>query len=177
MVSFRGAALWAGRYPRLCRPSLVQSPRLREPLYAVDAFEPFHNGLLYYFLTVGNGEEFGVEAVALDGEGPVGGNEALPGQGPGPLKELLKAESFKTAQLYKHPLAYAKTDVGPGDGLVSPGKKYPAVFGGDPIHIHAPELLGDGTLQTQQAGDAELVIHSVLLLNLWCKVTINSRFV
>ena len=76
---------------------MIQCPGLGKPLDAVDGFEPLHNGLFDDALAVGDGEELGIEAVALDGKRPVGGNDRLPGQGLGGLEEFVEAPGLKAA--------------------------------------------------------------------------------
>ena len=141
---------------------LVQRPGLREPADAVHAFQPLHNGLFDDLLAVGHGEQLGIEAVALHGEGGVFGQQTLPGQGPGALKQRIKAQRIKAAQLDQHPFADAQVNIGSCQGGVVSRKIYPAVFRGHIVHVQPLQLVGDRSLQPQQTGDTQLVFHDFL---------------
>ena len=134
---------------------LIAGAGLREPLDPVDRFQPLDDGLLDDLLAVRYGKELGIEAVALDGKGPVARDDRLPGQGAGALKELVEAQCGKAAQLQQHALTDAQIDVGAGDGLRAAAEIDAPVFGGHVLQIHAPQLVGDRPLQTQQAGDGQ----------------------
>ena len=114
---------------------LVQRPGLREPANAVHAFQPLCNGLFDDLLTVGHGKQPGIETVALHGEGGVFGQQTLPGQGFGALKQRIKAQRVKAAQLDQHPLADAQVNIGSCQSSVISRKINPAVFRGHVVHV------------------------------------------
>ena len=132
---------------------LIQRAGFGKPLDAVHALEPLDDRLLDDLLAVADGEKLRVETVSFYGKGGVAGQHALPGQGLCPLKELVKAPGLKAAELQQHTLAHAQIDVGAGNVPLVAGKADAAVVGGDIFHFQPAQLVGDGRLKPQQAGN------------------------
>ena len=139
--------------------NLIQRASLREPLQVVDAFQPFHDGLLDDLLAVGDGEERGVETVSLDGKHRVAGQYGLPGQSLGAFKELVKGFRLKAAELDQDPLADAQAEVGAGKLRIAARKVNTPVFRGDIRNVQAFEFIGNRPLQPKQAGHTHLIFH------------------
>ena len=97
--------------------------------------------------------KLGSQAVALHRKASILRDERLPGQGPGALKQLLKAPGGKAPQADQHPGAQAQIQVEPGDVPGPAGAQYPAVFR---PHLPEPQLLhlpGYQTFRPQQGGN------------------------
>ena len=107
--------------------------------------------------------ELAVQAVSLDGELSVSGNEILQGQGLDALIQLFKGPGREAAQQNHDAFAHTKLQIGSGHGVEAAGKKRPAVFHPDVVQLHTPELVADQTLQSEQTGNgkSKFVIHGV----------------
>ena len=138
---------------------LITGGALQEPVQPVDALQALHDGLFDDLLAVRHGKQPGIEAVALDGEGPVLRDDALPRQRARALEQLLKAQRLKAAEIDQHAFADAQVDIGAGDGLRPAGKAHAAVLRGDAGKLHAAQLVGDRPLQPEQAGDGQRIVH------------------
>ena len=131
---------------------LIDGPGLRQPGEAVLGPQPVHGGLFDDGLTVGHRVELAVEAVALDGELAIPGDQVLQGQGLDALIERLKGPGLEAAQQQHHPLAHAQAQIGPGHVQKVAGKEGPAVLHPDLREAHPPQLLAHQALQPEEAG-------------------------
>ena len=144
---------------------LIPAGGLRQGLQPIDLAQAPGHGLFHNGLAGGNGVEGGLEGVALDGEFPVPGDEVLPGQSPGALKEGVKIPGGEGAQLQKHPLAAAQVQVQTGDVRLRAPAADPAVFRPDLLQAQMAHLVGHQALQPEQAGHGQ-GHHGKSLLNI-----------
>ena len=113
---------------------------------------PLHHGLFDDGLAGGHRVQLGGDGVALHREGRVPGQILLPGDGPGALKQLLKAAGREPAQHQQHPRPAAQVDVQPRQvGQFSPAQ-HPAVFHLHVLQAQPPDLVAHQFFQPQQAG-------------------------
>ena len=138
---------------------LIRLRALGKPVEPVHAAQPLHDSLLDDPLTVGHGEERGVETVPLDGERPVTRDDVFPAYGLYALKKLLKRHGAKAPQLREHALTHAQIDIRARDGALIAGKIHAPVLAGNVRHAQTLQLVGDGRLQPQKTGDTQLEIH------------------
>ncbi len=94
---------------------LVEGSGLRQGVQAVLGPQTGGDGLLDNGLAGGHRAEGGVEAVALHRELPLPGDEALPGQGPGALKQGVKVGGREGAQHQQHPLPGTQVQIQTGE--------------------------------------------------------------
>ena len=135
------------------KAELVGVARLRQPGQAVFGPQTVYGGLFHDGLAVGDAVALGIQAVALDGEGTVLGDEALQRDGLDTLIEGLETVDGKARQEDHHPLAHAQTHVGPGHSLKIAVKEDAAVLHTDIFHLHTAQLVAHQSLQPEQAGD------------------------
>ena len=121
---------------------LMQGSALRQGGQAVFLPQPRGHRLFNNGLTGGNSVEGGIEAVSLDRKGAVPGNEVLPGQGAGSLKEGVKIPRRKLSQQQKNTLPGAQVQVDPRYVLRTGGAEHPAVFRPDLRQAQPPQLGG-----------------------------------
>ena len=145
------------------KAQLIRFARLRQPAEAVFLAQPRDGGLLDDGLTVGNGVQLAVQAVALDRERTVLRNEALERHGLHALEQVLKAVRVKLGQQNHHALTHAAAEVGLRHGGEIAFKKNAPVLDPDVLQIQPPQFVADQTLQPKQARHAESHrIHSFL---------------
>ena len=145
------------------KAQLIRFARLRQPAEAVFLAQPRDGGLLDDGLTVRNGVQLAVQAVALDRERTVLRNEALERHSLDTLKQVFKAVRVKLGQQNHHALAHAAAEVGLRHGGEIAFKKNAPVLDPDVLQIQPPQFVADQTLQPKQARHAESHrIHSFL---------------
>ena len=94
--------------------------------------------------------------MALHGELTLLGDELLPGQRTGSLKEGVEVPGREGAQDQQHPLPGADIQVEPHQIGVRPGAQHPAVFRPDLGQLQPAELVGADPLQPKEGGDGKL---------------------
>jgi hypothetical protein len=121
--------------------NLIDRTVFRQGLQAVFLSQPGRHRLFHDGLAGGDGVEGGIQAVSLDGEGPIQGDKLLPGQGPGPLEEGVEVPGQKAAQLDEHPLAGAQIQVEPGHISGRTQRRHPAVVRPDLLQTQPAQLV------------------------------------
>ena len=106
--------------------------------------------------------QLAVQAVALDGEGPVLRDEALERQGLDALKQILKAHGAEMAKADHHALAHAAAEVRLRHGGEIALKKYAPVFDADALAAEPLQLVAHEALQPEQTRYAEFQIFHLL---------------
>ena len=117
--------------------------------------QPRDGGLLDDGLTVRNGMQLAVQAVALDRERAVLRDEALERHGLHPLKQILKAVRVEFGQQDHHALAHAAAEVGLRHGGEIALKKNAPVLDPDVPQLQPPQLIADEPLESEQARHAK----------------------
>ena len=142
---------------------LIKRAAFIKPLNAVNFFKPLNDRLFYNLLAVGDGEELGVEAIALNGEGSVFGDEHLPGESLGAFEKLVEGEGIERTHFYEHALADAQIYIGSCNVFLVAGEENAAVFGGNISHFHAAQLVCDRAFKTQKTRHTKFIIHFLFL--------------
>ena len=96
--------------------------------------------------------EGGVETVALHREGPVPGDEILPGEGAGPLEKGIEVPGGEGAQHEEHPFSGAKIQIEAGNVRRTGPAEDPTIFRAYVGQAQAAQLFRRKTLQPEQSG-------------------------
>ena len=100
--------------------------------------------------------EGGVDGIALHRELALPGDELLPGQRIGALKEGLKVGGHKLPQEDKHSCSRAQVQIQPGNVLLGAGAQHPAVFRPHVGKAQLLHLVAHQALHPQQGGNDKL---------------------
>ena len=145
------------------KAQLVRLARLRQPAEAVFLAQPRDGGLFHNGLTVRNGVQLAVQAVALDRERTVLRNEALERHSLDTLKQVFKAVRVKLGQQNHHALTHAAAEVSLCHSGEITLKKNAPVLDPDVMQIQPPQFVTDQTFEPKQARHAKSHrIHSFL---------------
>ena len=142
---------------------LINGTGFRQPAQTVFGTQTIHSCLFHNGLAVGDGVQLAVQTVALDGELTILGDHILQRQRFDALVQLFKGLGLKATQQNHDTFAHPQTQIGFGHGIVSAGKKCPAVFHPDVFHLHALELIAHQSFQTEQAGNgkSKILTHGI----------------
>ena len=126
------------------KAQLVRLARLRQPAEAVFLAQPRDGGLFHNGLTVRNGVQLAVQAVALDRERAVLRDKVLERHGLHALEQVLKAVRVEFGQQNHHALTHAAAGLAFAIAAKSPSKA--PVLDPDVLRIQ-PQFVADQTLQ------------------------------
>ena len=157
---------------------LVEGSGLRQGVQAVLGPQTGGDGLLNDGLAGGHRAEGGVEAVALHRELPLPGDEALPGQGPGALKQGVEVGGREGAQHQQHPLPGAQVQIQTGEVQGGALAEHPPVLRPDLVQAQAAQFIGGQALHPEQGGDgkSQLLRHGGNLLKRRTRASCRRMF-
>ena len=146
------------------KAELIRRARLREPAEAVLLAQPRDRRLFDDGLTVRNGMQLAVQAVALDRERAVLRNKILQRDGLDALKQLLKALGLEGVEQDHDPLTHAAAEIRLGHRHKIAVKKDAPVLHADVLEIEPLQLIADKALQSEQARHAKChIFHTTML--------------
>ena len=142
------------------KANLVFYPRFGELLHMVVGLEPLDDGFFDNRLTGGHGMKLRGNGVTLHGESRVTGQIILPRNGPGALKQLLKAAGGKLAQHQHDPRAAAQIEIQTGAVRRCAAAQDAAVFHAHLLQPQLFDLIAHQFFQAQQAGN-QICCHRI----------------
>ena len=149
------------------KADLVAAAGFGQGVQAVFGPQPLRHGLFDDALAGGHRVERAVQTVAADGELPVPGDEALPGQGADAFKERVEVLRLEFAHEDLHPLAGAQPEIGLRRGLPAAGEENTPGLGPHVFTSHVFQLVRRQPLQPEEAGNGKghVVGHGMVILS------------
>ena len=129
---------------------LILGAGFGQPAYTVLFTQTAGSGFLDDGLAVGNGHQLGVQAVALDGELAILGDEIFQIGAVNALEQLFEGGSLEGCQHQQNTLAGTQADVCLGHGTLVTGEEDAAVFDPDIFNIQAAQFVAGDAFQTKK---------------------------